>query len=38
MAKVGKCIMCGAHRILKGDYCKRCNSNIFSKEAEMGVA
>ncbi len=27
MAKVGKCMNCGAHRILKGDHCKKCKSN-----------
>jgi len=26
MARVGKCIVCEARRILKGDYCKRCRS------------
>ena len=24
--EVGKCVNCGAHRILKGDMCKRCKS------------
>lgn len=29
MVKVGKCVKCEAHRILKaGDVCKRCSSNL----------
>ncbi|HII30147.1 TPA: hypothetical protein HA317_03765 [Candidatus Woesearchaeota archaeon] len=32
MAKVGKCIACGAHRIVKQDMCKRCRNNGNGKE------
>jgi len=33
MNKVDKCVSCGATRILKGDYCKRCNrEQLFVKE------
>lgn len=27
MAKTGKCIECGANRIIKRDLCKKCRSN-----------
>jgi len=35
MNKVDKCLSCGANRILKGEYCKRCSrEELFVEEPD----